>query len=277
VRERPHRRPHRQPGGGAAALPGKREPGEAGGEARRSLTACLAPAASNGTWTGGRPPGPPSPRAPPELSFSIPATPTPPVGPLQISMYINSPGGVVTAGLAIYDTMQVQPATNRHPALWQHASQCLAPSGQRCGHAAVTCSAVPCPAPAVHRLPCGHACGGPGGLHGLPAAGGWRPRAAAHAATQASAGGRVQVLGQAARAALLSSVLACCHRPAQRPHGRFPSPTALPVAGRCLSTAQMVACKPAHAWIFQRWGCFLLPARARVQTPAPRLPPLAAA
>lgn len=26
---------------------------------------------------------------------------------LQISMYINSPGGVVTAGLAIYDTMQV--------------------------------------------------------------------------------------------------------------------------------------------------------------------------
>jgi len=27
--------------------------------------------------------------------------------PVQISMYINSPGGVVTAGLAIYDTMQV--------------------------------------------------------------------------------------------------------------------------------------------------------------------------
>lgn len=26
---------------------------------------------------------------------------------LQVSMYINSPGGVVTAGLAIYDTMQV--------------------------------------------------------------------------------------------------------------------------------------------------------------------------
>jgi ATP-dependent Clp protease protease subunit len=26
---------------------------------------------------------------------------------VQISMYINSPGGVVTAGLAIYDTMQV--------------------------------------------------------------------------------------------------------------------------------------------------------------------------
>lgn len=26
----------------------------------------------------------------------------------QISMYINSPGGVVTAGLAIYDTMQVR-------------------------------------------------------------------------------------------------------------------------------------------------------------------------
>lgn len=28
--------------------------------------------------------------------------------PTQISMYINSPGGVVTAGLAIYDTMQVR-------------------------------------------------------------------------------------------------------------------------------------------------------------------------
>ena len=26
---------------------------------------------------------------------------------LQISMYINSPGGVVSSGLAIYDTMQV--------------------------------------------------------------------------------------------------------------------------------------------------------------------------
>lgn len=25
----------------------------------------------------------------------------------QISMYINSPGGVVTAGMAVYDTMQV--------------------------------------------------------------------------------------------------------------------------------------------------------------------------
>ena len=27
---------------------------------------------------------------------------------LQISMYINSPGGQVTAGLAIYDTMQAR-------------------------------------------------------------------------------------------------------------------------------------------------------------------------
>ena len=26
---------------------------------------------------------------------------------MQIAMYINSPGGTVTAGLAIYDTMQV--------------------------------------------------------------------------------------------------------------------------------------------------------------------------
>ncbi len=26
---------------------------------------------------------------------------------MQISMYINSPGGVVTAGMAVYDTMQV--------------------------------------------------------------------------------------------------------------------------------------------------------------------------
>jgi len=28
--------------------------------------------------------------------------------PAQISMYINSQGGVVTSGLAIYDTMQVR-------------------------------------------------------------------------------------------------------------------------------------------------------------------------
>lgn len=27
---------------------------------------------------------------------------------MQISMYINSQGGVVTSGLAIYDTMQVR-------------------------------------------------------------------------------------------------------------------------------------------------------------------------
>ncbi len=27
---------------------------------------------------------------------------------LQISMYINSPGGIVTAGMAVYDTMQVR-------------------------------------------------------------------------------------------------------------------------------------------------------------------------
>lgn len=32
----------------------------------------------------------------------------------QISMYINSPGGVVTAGLAIYDTMQVSARQAQH-------------------------------------------------------------------------------------------------------------------------------------------------------------------
>ena len=34
----------------------------------------------------------------------------------DISMYINSPGGSVTAGMAIYDTMQLIPATSRRPA-----------------------------------------------------------------------------------------------------------------------------------------------------------------
>ena len=37
------------------------------------------------------------------LSLSLLSSPP---SPLQINMYINSPGGVVTAGLAIYDTMQ---------------------------------------------------------------------------------------------------------------------------------------------------------------------------
>ncbi len=32
----------------------------------------------------------------------------------EISMYINSPGGVVTSGLAIYDTMQVHPSARLH-------------------------------------------------------------------------------------------------------------------------------------------------------------------
>ena len=32
----------------------------------------------------------------------------------DIYMYINSPGGVVTAGMAIHDTMQLHPAARRH-------------------------------------------------------------------------------------------------------------------------------------------------------------------
>ena len=48
------------------------------------------------------PPPPPHPHP-----FTLTATsPPPPLHRLQISLYINSPGGVVTAGLAIYDTMQ---------------------------------------------------------------------------------------------------------------------------------------------------------------------------
>jgi ATP-dependent Clp protease protease subunit len=33
----------------------------------------------------------------------------------DISFYINSPGGVVTSGLAVYDTMQYNPAQYRDP------------------------------------------------------------------------------------------------------------------------------------------------------------------
>jgi ATP-dependent Clp protease, protease subunit len=46
-------------------------------------------------------------------------------------MYINSPGGVVTAGMAVYDTMQVSSST---PALCagilvsSHGKQCQSPS-----------------------------------------------------------------------------------------------------------------------------------------------------
>lgn len=47
------------------------------------------------------------PRTQPKFAPSRPMLPTRlPRVQTQITMYINSPGGVVTAGLAIYDTMQ---------------------------------------------------------------------------------------------------------------------------------------------------------------------------
>lgn len=57
----------------------------------------------------------------------------------DIDLYINSPGGSVTAGLAIYDTMRFSPATSR-PTAWGSARRwgpcCSAParkaSGSRC-------------------------------------------------------------------------------------------------------------------------------------------------
>lgn len=49
----------------------------------------------------------PSPRLSPLRHNTTPRRTSPSLNRLQISLYINSPGGVVTAGLAIYDTMQV--------------------------------------------------------------------------------------------------------------------------------------------------------------------------
>ncbi len=60
----------------------------------------------------------------------------------EISMYINSPGGVVTSGLAIYDTMQfIRPAVSTcasaRPPRW---ARCCSPPATR------TC-ALRCPTP----------------------------------------------------------------------------------------------------------------------------------
>jgi hypothetical protein len=53
---------------------------------------------------------------------------------VQISMYINSPGGVVTAGLAIYDTMQVRsssPTANCNHTLAPVPRSCCVSKPQR--------------------------------------------------------------------------------------------------------------------------------------------------
>ena len=55
----------------------------------------------------------------------------------DIQFYINSPGGSVTAGMAIYDTMQCPPSASAWPPLW--ARSCC-PPGRRA-------SAWPCPMP----------------------------------------------------------------------------------------------------------------------------------
>ena len=44
----------------------------------------------------------------------------------DIHLYINSPGGSVTAGMAIYDTMQFVPAT------WRPTAWASAPAWGRC-------------------------------------------------------------------------------------------------------------------------------------------------
>ena len=51
----------------------------------------------------------------------------------DITLYINSPGGVVTAGMAIYDTMQfikpdVQTIASARPPRWR---RCCSPRGRR--------------------------------------------------------------------------------------------------------------------------------------------------
>jgi ATP-dependent protease ClpP protease subunit len=43
----------------------------------------------------------------------------------QISMYINSPGGVVTAGLAIYDTMQVRELSGKREGVELNCRLCV--------------------------------------------------------------------------------------------------------------------------------------------------------
>eukprot|EP00964_Phaeocystis_antarctica_P103447 scaffold68726_cov75-Phaeocystis_antarctica.AAC.8 len=64
-------------------------------------------------------------------------------------MYINSPGGVVTAGLAIYDTMQyVKPPI---------ATLCVGQAGALCGDAPLEPSPhpspIPIPSPSPHPHP----------------------------------------------------------------------------------------------------------------------------
>ena len=78
----------------------------------------------------------------------------------EISMYINSPGGVVTSGLAIYDTMQfIRPPVS---------TLCIGPGGldglaaacrRREGHALLAAERAHHGAPALRRLP------GPGHRH----------------------------------------------------------------------------------------------------------------
>ena len=99
-----HRRPHEQPHRGAAALP----------RIRKSRDTGVALAHGTGTTSG--------------LLFCNlwicrkPHSPDPAFAPAQISMYINSQGGVVTSGLAIYDTMQ---ACLRLPVVCMHVTPML--------------------------------------------------------------------------------------------------------------------------------------------------------
>ena len=84
----------------------------------------------------------------------------------EISMYINSPGGVVTAGLSIYDTMQyIRPPVSTL-CVGQAASMgSLLLTAGRQGHALLAAEQPDHGAPAVGRLP------GPGDRHHDP-----RPR-----------------------------------------------------------------------------------------------------
>ena len=72
----------------------------------------------------------------------------------EIAMYINSPGGVVTSGLAIYDTMQfIRPAVSTL-CIGQAASMgSLLLAAGRQGHALCSAECAHHAAPAVGRLP----------------------------------------------------------------------------------------------------------------------------
>ena len=81
----------------------------------------------------------------------------------EISMYINSPGGVVTAGLSMYDTMQyIRPPVSTLCVGQAASAGVAAADRRRQGHALLAAERLDHGAPALGRLP------GPGDRHHDP-------------------------------------------------------------------------------------------------------------